>query len=182
MIETYQKIKEDVLAKYPYGKEVRKAVFINPLTGKEEEYVLFGQRDWSVIMPVTQDKKVVTVLQFKQGCNKIIHELPAGTADFTRESPEATARRELMEETGYKADKVIFLGPSLWMSSRNSWTKAYCFLASDCEKVREGKFDEMEVIETKLVPLPRWIEMARTEIEEPSAIVTTFRALPHLDL
>lgn len=181
MIEIYQKIKEETLVKYPYGKEVRKAIFTNPLTKKEEEYVLFGQKDWSVIMPVTKDNKVVTVLQFKQGCNKIIHELPAGTADFTKESPEETARRELLEETGYKAGEVNFLGPPLWMSSRNSWTKAYCFLALNCEKVKDGKFDEMEVIETKLVPLKRWIEMARTEIEEPSTIVTTFRSLPRLN-
>lgn len=170
------------MLKDQFGKEVQKTIFKNPINDEEQEYVLFGQRDWSVVLPVTEEGMVVTVLQFKQGCNKIIQELPAGTADFTRESPEEVARRELMEETGYQSEKIIFLGPPLWMSSRNSWTRAFPFLALNCEKKKRGKIDQMEIIATKLVPLKRWIEMARNEIEEPSSIVATFRSLPHLNL
>jgi len=181
MIQLWQLIKQESLIK-KFGKEMRKAIFKNPVNGEEEEYLLFGQRDWSVILPVTEDNMVVTVLQFKQGCNKIIHELPAGTADFTTESPEETARRELLEETGYQSEKMIFLGPPLWMASRNSWTRFFPFLASDCKKIKPGKLDEIELIESKLVPLKRWIEMARMEIEEPSAVVATFRALPYLKI
>jgi len=182
MIQVWQVISQEILIKDQFGKEVRKTIFKNPLNDQEVEYILFGQRDWSIVLPVTKDNMVVTVFQFKQGCNKIIHELPAGTADFTKESPEDVARRELMEETGYQGEKIVFLGSPLWMSSRNSWTRAFAFLALNCEKVKEGKIDEMENIETRLIPLKRWVEMARTEIEEPSSVVATFRALPHLGL
>ncbi len=180
MLQLWPLIKQKTLMRDRFGKEVRKTIFRNPSNNREEEYILFGQRDWSIVLPVTRDNMVVTVLQFKQGCNKIIHELPAGTVDPGEESPEEAVKRELMEETGYQSDTVIFLGPPLWMSSRNSWTRGFTFLALNCEKVREGKVDEMEVIETRLVPLERWIEMARTEIEEASSVVATFRALPHL--
>lgn len=180
VIQLWQKIKEETLITDKYGKEVRRAIFKNPINGQEEEYILFVQRDWSTVLPVTRDGMVVTIFEYKQGCNKIVHNLPGGTADFEKELPEEVAKRELLEETGYQTERLIFLGPPLWISSRNSWTRFYPFLAINCDKVKEVKQDELEIIKTKLFPLKRWVEMARTEIEEPSAVVTTFRALPHL--
>lgn len=165
-----------------FGKELREVMFLNPATNKEEEFILFGQRDWSVILPITRDGRVITVRQYKQGGNKIMVELPAGTADFKEEKPEEVAKRELLEETGYQSDELISLGSPQWIASRNSWTRFHCFLAVGCEKLKEAKYDASEEIEVKLVPLKRWVEMCRTEIEEPSAIVATFRALLHLNV
>jgi ADP-ribose pyrophosphatase len=179
LVKIWQRIKEETLIKDNFGKEVKKAVFKNLIDGKEEEFILFGQRDWSTIIPVTPDGMVVTILEFKQGANKIVHNLPGGTANFEKESAEEVAKRELLEETGYQAKQVIFLGPPLWIASRNSWTRFYPFLALNCQKTKE-KENDLEIIETKLYPLRRWIEMAQTEIEEPSAVVATFRALPYL--
>lgn len=179
MISSWSMEKSETVVK-GYGKEFRKTVFLNPTTGKPEEFYLFGQKDWSVVLPVTKDNMVVAVQQYKQGCNKVILELPAGTADFQKESPEETAQRELLEETGYQAKQIIFLGPPLWMSSRNSWTRFFPFLAIECKKARKAKHDDSEEIEAVLIPLKRWIEMCYAELEEPSAIVATFRGLARL--
>ena len=179
MIQIWKKGTEVTLLK-KFGKEMRRVMFANPKTGAEEEFVLFGSKDWSVILPVTDDNQVITVLQYKQGCNKIIRELPAGVADFENEKPEDTARRELLEETGYEADSMKFLGPPLWISSRSSWTRFWPFLAKGCKKVAEAKLDSLEDIEIGLIPLEEWIQKTLSEIEEPSAIVATFRALPHI--
>jgi len=179
LVKIWQKLKEESLIKDKFGKEVKKAVFKNLIDGKEEEFILFGQRDWSTLIPLTPEGMVVTIFEFKQGANKLVHNLPSGTPNFEKESAEEVAKRELLEETGYQAKQVIFLGPPLWIASRNSWTRFYPFLALDCQKIKE-KEDELEIIETKLYPLRRWVEMAQTEIEEPSAVVATFRALPYL--
>lgn len=180
MIQSWVKIPgaETTLAS-KYGKKMVAATFADP-RGVEHEFVLFGQKDWSIILPVTADNKVVMVRQYKQGCDKIILELPAGTADFAKESPEAIARRELEEETGYRAGQVLALGPPLWIASRSSWTRFHCFLALQCEKVSAGKLDENEEIEVVLQPLEEVIRICHLEIEEPSTVVTVFRALPHL--
>lgn len=163
-----------------YGKELYSQSFRNPKTGQLEDYVLFAQRDWSVVLPVTKEGLVVTVLQYKQGCDSIVLELPAGTADFKGESPEELMRRELLEETGYGPEQVIFLGPPCYISTRSSPTRFYPFLAMNCFKVKEGELDAGEDIVPKLIPLDEWINICLKELVEPSAITTTFRSLPHL--
>lgn len=180
MIQGWHKGREEILLK-KFGKEMRSVLFTNPRTNTEEEFVLFGNKDWSVVLPLTADMHVVTVRQYKQGCDKIIRELPAGAADFRNEKPEDVARRELLEETGYEAaEGMLFLGPPLWISSRSSWTRFWPFLALGCRKVAEQKLDDLEDIEIELIPLDEWIHQALSEIEEPSAVVATFRALPYI--
>lgn len=165
-----------------YGKSLVRQYFTNPTTGGDEEFVLFGQRDWSVVLALTEDKKVIVVRQYKQGCNKIIDELPAGTADFKEEDPQQIMLRELKEETGYEAKQVVPLGHQ-WIASRSSWTKFHCFLATDCTLTGPAKEDPSEQIETLLVPLTDWIKKIQAgEIEEPSAIVTTFLSFKHLNI
>ena len=177
-IVPWTKIGEPTVLAGKFGKKLISQIFRNPATDKEEEFVLFGQKDWSVVLPITEDgKKVVTVSQYKQGCDQIVLELPAGTADFKGETPEEVMRRELLEETGFEPLEVISLGPPQFMSTRNSWTKFHLFLAKGCKKVKEAKLDLNEEIETQLIPLDEWIELCFTEIVEPSAIVATFRSL-----
>ncbi len=178
MLKLWKMGKSETVAK-GYGKEFRRVMFTNPATQKDEEFCLIGQRDWSVTLPITKGNMVVAVSQYKQGCNKVLLELPAGTTDFKDENPETVARRELLEETGYRAEKMIFLGPPLWMASRNSWTRFFVFVALGCEKTQAAKLDSSEEIETVLVPYQKWLAMCQSELEEPSAIIATFRAMKH---
>ncbi|MDR3610745.1 MAG: NUDIX hydrolase [Ignavibacteriaceae bacterium] len=53
--------------------------------------------------------KIILVTQYRYPLNKVIYELPAGKLD-NNEDPLDCARRELEEETGYKADNFIRLG------------------------------------------------------------------------
>ena len=178
MLKSWKMGLSETIAK-KFGKELRRVMFQNPTTSQDEEFYLIGQRDWSVVLPITKDGMVLAVRQYKQGCDKIILELPAGTADFKDENPESVAQRELLEETGYKAEKLIQLGSPLWMASRNSWTRFFVFVAINCEKVQEAKMDSSEEIEPVLISRERWLELCQSEVEEPSAIVATFRAMKY---
>lgn len=181
MIKKWEQVGEATVLAGKFGKKLIVKQFINPNTGKVEEYVQFAQREWSVCLAITSDGQVLVESEFKQGRNDVGDELPAGTAEFD-ETPETVMRRELREETGYEAGKMEYLGFG-YMSTRNSPTKFHCFLATDCKKAGPAKLDENEDIETRLVSLREWINMTMSgKITEPSAMTTTLLALPYLNL
>jgi len=58
------------------------------------------------ILAVTEDEKIVLVRQYRYAVGECLVEVPAGIVE-AGEAPEATAERELMEETGYKPGKLV---------------------------------------------------------------------------
>ncbi len=69
----------------------------------EREVVNFGEA--VAVLPITDDNKVILVEQYRAPINSWILEIPAGKVE-PGESPEETARRELEEEIGYKAEQL----------------------------------------------------------------------------
>jgi ADP-ribose pyrophosphatase len=55
--------------------------------------------------PGAADPRVVMIRQFRHAADGVIWEIPAGRLD-AGEAPEACARRELLEETGYRAGRL----------------------------------------------------------------------------
>src|SRR2546426_12035508 len=88
--------------------------------------------DFSIIVPVLGHDKLVMVWNYRHAIQGWELELPAGHIE-NGESPEACARRELEEETGYSAGSWKRLGwvpPSPGISSQ----KAYAYLARNLKR------------------------------------------------
>lgn len=102
----------------------------------------------AVVVPVTDDGKIVMVTQHRFPMNKVLLELPAGKLS-KNEDPKICAIRELEEETGYKSDNVIELG-SIYTTPGYSTEKLWIYLAKDLKagnhNREEGEFG-MEVFE-----------------------------------
>lgn len=58
-----------------------------------------------VILPLLDDQTAVLIRNHRPTVETTLLELPAGTCE-SGETPEATARRELIEETGYQAEHL----------------------------------------------------------------------------
>lgn len=77
--------------------------------GSEESYYAIQQSDYVTVIAQMEDGRIPIVRQFRPAVNAYTLELPAGTVD-RGESPEQAGIRELKEETGLIADRVIPLG------------------------------------------------------------------------
>ena len=63
----------------------------------------------ALIVPFLTRNKVIMLRQLRPVINSYIYELPAGTLDKNERS-SSCARREIIEETGYSAGKLTFMG------------------------------------------------------------------------
>lgn len=112
-------------AKDPEGFEIRRAI------------VQHGGS--AVMMPVDDKKRVLLVRQYRLPARQYLWELPAGRLD-EGETPLQAAKRELAEETGYKAkkwEKLAIFYPSPGFLAE----KMTIFLARD---LTEGEQKPME--------------------------------------
>lgn len=110
-----------------------------------------------LLFPVTTDRQVILVKQFRFPIGMEVIELPAGVVDRTGESVEETAMRELREETGYAAGSVTLLLQGMF-DSGTIGDRANVFYAADCVRIGEPQPEASEQIEVLTVPLDRIID------------------------
>jgi ADP-ribose pyrophosphatase len=119
----------------------------------------------------------VMVRQHRYGTHEETLELPGGMIDASDPSPLEAARRELLEETGYRATHIVQTGviaPNPAMQSNRTWS----FLARDVEQVAEPELDGGEDIQVVTVPLGEIPErVARGEISHALVVVAFAYAL-----
>lgn len=127
------------------------------------------------VVAVTKDNKVVVAKQFRPGPEKIMSEIPGGWVD-EGEEPEAAARRELLEETGYSAEKMTPLGVFGRDSAINgSW---YYYLATGCERVSEQELDDDEFVDIELVSIDEFLANAKSgNMTDPFAALGAYDEL-----
>ncbi|MCA1618303.1 MAG: NUDIX hydrolase [Acidobacteria bacterium] len=110
--------------------KVRRDFSADPRGRGEHDFYVIEAPDWINVIPLTEDGEVVFIEQYRHGTGEISLEIPGGMVD-PGEEPRDTAARELLEETGYEAREVVFLGrtrpnPAI----QDNWI--HTFLARDC--------------------------------------------------
>ncbi|MBQ6509715.1 MAG: NUDIX hydrolase [Flexilinea sp.] len=80
-------------------------VLIELPDGRQRYYDLVRHCPAVVILPLTEDGKILFVRQYRLGAEKELLELPAGLIN-DGEDPDPAAERELREETGYEGELI----------------------------------------------------------------------------
>ncbi|KAJ2920927.1 hypothetical protein H1R20_g16165, partial [Candolleomyces eurysporus] len=100
----------------------------------------------------------VIIEQFRPPIDKVVIELPAGLID-EGETPETTAIRELEEETGYKAESIIEVSPTIvsdpGMTNANMKLVTVSVWFDDEIQTPVPHLEPGEHIVTKVVPISK---------------------------
>ncbi|MDE1824997.1 MAG: NUDIX hydrolase [Candidatus Micrarchaeota archaeon] len=128
--------------------------------GKAFDYRVHRENDVAVVVPVLEDGRILIERQFRHAIGKWLLELPAGAID-DGEKPEQGARRELEEETGYRAGRMELMCKQY--GSPSSGPKVfYYYCASRLKKTGRTKFDGTETIRTLPLSADRIEKMLRS--------------------
>jgi ADP-ribose pyrophosphatase len=148
--------------------QVVRATQITP-SGKSTTREIVRHPGACVIVPLLDDGRVCLIRNYRVAVKQTLIELPAGTLE-PPEPPRETARRELIEETGFRAERLepihaFYLSPGILDE------RMHLFLATGLSAGAPAR-EEGEEIENWPVPWDEAVAMIfRGEIQDAKTIV-----------
>ena len=92
-----------------------------------------------------KDNKILLIKQYRYAYDEILYEIPAGKREKGEEA-YITGKRELLEETGYEAKEMIYLG-QIYPTCGYSNEIIHLYLVKEAT-LKETHFDEDENIDS----------------------------------
>lgn len=123
-----------------------------------------------VILPLVDPDKVVMIRNDRFAVGETLWELPAGTME-KEEDPIVTAKRELIEETGYKTDQMEYL-LSFYSTPGFCNEILHAYVAKELNFVGQ-KLEETEKISVEIIGWNDLMKMIKTGQIHDSKTLTT---------
>jgi ADP-ribose pyrophosphatase len=124
-------------------------------------------------------ENVILIRQFRISIGRELIELPAGRLE-PNEKPASCAARELEEEIGYRANRLIPIA-SYFASVGNSNERMYLFLALDLKRTKI-RLEVDERIREVIMPLEEVKEkLAKHEFEDSKTIIGLRETLAYFE-
>ena len=131
-------------------------LYVSLPDGRKRNYDLVDHRDSVTIIPVDETGTIWLVEQFRMGSESSLIELPAGVIEGN-EKPFACAKREVREEIGMTAGKLVQIG-SIYLAPGYSNELNHIFLAKDL------KPDPLQQDEDEFLSIKKYTREELTEL------------------
>jgi ADP-ribose pyrophosphatase len=136
--------------------------------GKQNDFYILNAPDWVTVIPLIRNEKGIEcflmVKQYRHGIDKVMYEFPAGIVEKS-ETHEETARRELLEETGYHAGKLTCIGKTYPCPSFMT-NQSHTFLAVHLEARNGRSMDSVELVEPCIIPIKKVASAIHSRAEQ----------------
>ena len=131
----------------------------------------------SAVVPFESDDDVLLIRQHRHAAGGTIWEVPAGKLDG--EAPAICAARELEEEAGRRAGRLVSLG-AIWTTPGFTDERIHLFAAFDLVPVPHRR-EEDEVIEVVRMSLEQALDLVfRGELSDAKSALALIHAARHL--
>ena len=141
------------------GKNINITLYETKLNGTRISQEIVEQGNVVAILAIDDDE-VILVNEFRYPVGYVL-EIPAGNVN-KNETPLKCAKRELLEETGYKAKKfehLIKFFPKLGYNTQI----IDCYVATELVKISEPNLDENELITVKKIKFKKLLNMIKND-------------------
>lgn len=117
-----------------------------------EPYYVLEYPNWVNTIALTKEGRFVMIKQYRHGLRSVNFELCAGMTEASDPSPMDSAKRELLEETGYgNGEWTQYMVQSANPSTHTNLN--FCFLAIGVEKLQEQQLEDSEDISVHLLSM-----------------------------
>jgi len=172
------------MAKYPEVLRYKARLFdVKEITvplpdGHDKVFELIDIQNAVTVLPIDREGNIYFVEQFRIAALKELLELPAGKIE-PGEDPQVAAERELREETGMAAGRILSIG-EFYMSPGYANEYMYCYLATELYPAPLSP-DSDEFINVRKIPLAKVKEMIREgQIRDSKTLAAFSLAINHL--
>ena len=144
----WKTLKSEYIIRRPWLTARRDTVEL-PTGVVNDEYYVLEYPTWVNVIAITAGGEYVMIRQYRHGIGRTGIEIVAGVCE-EGEQPDAAARRELMEETGYSGGTWH----EIMVISANTSTMnnvCHCFVATGVERTGSQHLDITEDIEVRLM-------------------------------
>ncbi len=123
-----------------------------------DPYFVLEFPHWVQVVAFDVKNRVLITRQYRHGSQQVIYGLPTGFTESSDKSTIESARRELIEETGYDAKKFVN-APAIYPNPAIQNNQVHTFAAFNIKKIKEPDFDPSEKISSEFITIKKLLNM-----------------------